>query len=501
MARSARQIDSTTASERLDRASFTHTASGFRYRVVRRGGALTLTFDHPTGTAGSKQLAYAVGSGERAFSYLLSEDGFLFEAPVAYYARSTAWGLAPGYDRYSYPFLSRPIAPACLSCHASGIADIPGTLNRYDAPAFAEGGVSCQRCHGSGERHIAKMASDAHAGGSEIVNPSSLSPAARDSICSQCHLSGDVRVMRPGADWRTYHPGDRLSDSQTVFVRTGKPAGMTITGHVENLAASACKRASGDRLWCGSCHDPHRVPTSAEAPAWFRGRCLACHADKDCSESQAARENVHDHCIGCHMPKSRATDAEHVVMTDHSIPRRPRAASLANVPSDGELVPFDGRATARDFALAYSVAALAQSGESDRARARRLLESALHDTPEDVEVLVSLAEIYRNDGRGDAARPLYARALAINPGHHAALVGMGGVAMEQGRYAEAIRLWTAALAKNVGLELVRLNLGLAQWKTGDRTGAERSLRKALEVNPAFAPARDALARIESAPRQ
>ena len=64
--------------------------------------------------------------------------------------------------------------------------------------------------------------------------------------------------------------------------------------------------------------------------------------------------------------------------------------------------------------------------------------------------------------------------------------------MERGEYREAIRLWTDALSKNAGLELVRLNLSVAFLKIGDRISAELHLRKALELNPAFAPARDLL---------
>ena len=485
MARSARKLDAGTVPERFDRASFTHASSGYRYRVVVRDSGYILDFDDGK-LAASKRLAYAVGSGVRAFSYLIADDGFLFEAPVAYYTATKSWGLAPGYSGYNYPFLTRPIVPGCLSCHASGLQVEPQTLNRYASLPFLEDGVSCERCHGDGGPHVAS--------GQPIVNPAKLPAENRDSICAQCHLTGDVRVMRPGSDWRTFQPGGRLSDSQTVFVRSGKAGGMAVTGHVENLALSACKRVSGDKMWCGSCHDPHRVPTPAEAPAWFRARCLTCHAEKDCGATQQARARAKDDCAGCHMPKAPASDAEHVVFTDHSIPRRPLRRSTPA--ASGDLVTFDGKpASARDLALAYAIAALGKPDAAAKTRARTLLEQAAKAEPNDREVLVSLAEIYRNDSQGERAQPLYERVLAIDPGDLTALVGLGGVRMEHGEYAQAIRLWTTALAKNSGLELVRLNLSLAQWKVGDRTGAEQNLRKALELNPAFAPARETLNRI------
>lgn len=95
----------------------------------------------------------------------------------------------------------------------------------------------------------------------------------------------------------------------------------TVTSHAANLAESACKRASGDRLWCGWCHDAHSTPSNTAQ--WFRAKCLACHAVSACAEKSVARAAVADSCITCHMPRLPVTDAQHVVYTDHSIRRRP----------------------------------------------------------------------------------------------------------------------------------------------------------------------------------
>ena len=111
--------------ESFARASFTHSASGFQYRVT----AYSVEFDKSGALHGRKQLTWFIGSGTIARSYVISADGFLFEAPVAYYARERKWDLAPGYDSYAYPYLTRPIAPGCLACHASLLNVIPGTQN------------------------------------------------------------------------------------------------------------------------------------------------------------------------------------------------------------------------------------------------------------------------------------------------------------------------------------------------------------------------------------
>jgi Flp pilus assembly protein TadD len=479
------------ARETFRSASFTHTKTGWRYRVSEERGAYTLEFNRAAGDpSGKKRLAYAIGSGATARSYLLEDEGFLYEAPVAYYSSSAMWALEPGYADYDYPYLTRPIPPTCLNCHASSLNVVGGTLNRYAGAPFSEGGVSCERCHGAGGEHIARMKSGRTSGGLAIVNPAKVDPEARDSVCWQCHLNGEARVFRNGKDWRSYRPGERLSDSLTVFVRGGGNPATQVTSHAEDLARSACLRNSGGRLWCGSCHDPHALPQAANRVQWFRAKCERCHSPQACTELKSARVQARDNCIGCHMPKTNAADAAHVVATDHSIPRRPRHSLRPAAETAGAtLIAFGGAAAPeRDLGLAYAIAAPHQANADFRLRATELLESATRQSPGDSEALVYLAELYRNGGQPDRALPLYRRALSLNAAQLTAAVGLGGILMESGQLDEAIRLWRGALERNSGLELVRCNLALAQWKTGDVSGARATLVKALSLSPAFAPA-------------
>ena len=414
---------------------------------------------------------------------------------MAYYAAGGKWDLAPNYQTYAYPYLTRPAMPGCLNCHASFLKVIPKTQNRYGNPPFAEGGIACERCHGSGEAHIRKMKAGDVAGGLAIVNPAKLAPDRRDSICSQCHLSGEVRENRAGQDWQSYHPGDRLNDSVVVFVRAAETSGMKVTSHMEKLALSACKRSSGDRLWCGACHDPHFVPSASERVAWFRGKCLTCHDTSACGETQKLRAARQDDCTACHMTKSTVIDAQHVVYTDHSIPKRPHPATPES-PGNLELVAFGAAtASARDTALAYGIAASRTSDTDLRTRAAAMLQEALRSAPDDVEMLLYLAENYRNGDQEEKAVPLYQRAIKLDPAQVTASVGLGGILMERGQYAEAVRLWQDALSKNGGLELVRINMAVAQWRSGDLTGAESSLVKAVSINPGFATPVDLLRQV------
>jgi len=495
MAQSSGPIGGGLIRESLDRAAFDHAATAFHYRVVRDGAGFSVAFEKKDGSArGAKKLAYFVGSGATARSYLLQDDGYLFEAPVAYYSANRRWGLAPGYETYAYPYLTRPVMPACLTCHASSIAVVAGTQNRYGDLPVGEGGVSCERCHGPGEGHIEAMREGGPNSGTAIVNPARLSPESRDAVCAQCHLTGEVRVMRPGRDWQSFQVGQRLSDSMTFFVRAGAMPGMKVTSHVEKLAQSACKRSSGDRLWCGTCHDPHVVPAASERAAWFRRKCLGCHDSAPCKETKEARAVQQDDCTACHMPKTHVTDAQHVVYTDHSIPRRPRGEAVVRASAD--LTVFGGaRADPRDLAVAYGIVASRTRSAADKARALAALEQAEHASPADVEVLLYLAELYRNGDQEDKAVPLYRRAIELDPSQVTASVGLGGILMERGEFSEAIRLWQDALAKNAGLELVRINMAVAQWRSGDPQGAERTLNRAIELNPGFAAPVDLLQKL------
>jgi hypothetical protein len=459
--------------EDLSRATFTQTPTGFRYRIYRDRDKLAFEFVK-LDIRGSRSLPWFIGSGATARSYLLDDEGYLYEAPVAWYAAAKKWDLAPGYDRYAYPFLTRAALPACLNCHATGVTPVAGTHNRFADPPFTAPGIGCERCHGPGERHIAS------ARASDIVNPRKVSADRRDSICAQCHLSGEARVMRAGASWNTFRPGDRLADSVAIFVRRANP-GMTVTSHVEKLQQSACKQAAGDRLWCGTCHDPHGERKSV------RETCSGCHA---CKTRQQ------DNCTGCHMPKSPVTDAQHVVYTDHSIPRRPRQA----VPPSPDIAPFPGYSSApRDLALAWGVITARADQTADRHRAQTLLEQAVRDSPDDAEILVYLAEIYRNTGRPDDAIPLYERALRLDPTQLAAAVGLGGIRMERGQLADAIRLWENTLSRDAGLVLVRTNLAMAYWQSGDTRAAERHLVKAIELAPGLAAPAELLAKLRRSP--
>lgn len=478
------------AQEGFENAEIRDERTGYRYLVQRRNGGYVLQLENANGSVRAQlNMPFYVGSGTVAQSYLLQQDGFLYQSPVAWYAEKARWDLAPGYKRYDQPFLTRPILPGCLQCHASAVEHRPLTQNSYGSPPFLEGGVACERCHGPGAAHIAGVKSGNKNAALAIVSPSRLHAERRDSICSQCHLTGEVRVTRAGRNWQSFAPGDRLADHVAVFVRSDAAPELKVTSHVENLAQSACKKASGDRLWCGTCHDPHSVPAPAKRAAWYRSKCLSCHRRESCTVAPSARREQGDGCAACHMPRNTVADAEHVVYTDHAIRRRttrrpePQARE-ASLKQFGAMQSDD-----RDLGLAYAILAGRESSDALRARALTLLQSAGDAGQRDPEALMYLADLLNRNSRREQAVALYEEAIRADPAQLSASVNLGAIRVEQGNYAEAVRLWSDALAKNPALTLVRTNLALALLKTGERARAENVLRDATRYNPVYVPPR------------
>ena len=124
-----------------------------------------------------------------------------------------------------------------------------------------------------------------------------------------------------------------------------------------------------------------------------------------------------------------------------------------------------------------------------------MLEETERSSPDDVEVLLYLAELYRNGNWEESAIPLYQRAILLDPSQVTASVGLGAILMERGQFSQAVRLWEDALSKNGGLELVRINMALAQWRSGDLRAAETTLLKAVTLNPGFAAPVDLLGKL------
>lgn len=292
-----------------------------------------------------------IGSGTRGRSYLSNEDGILWQSPISWFSSNGHWDVSPGFDLGGGG--RRPIIADCMFCHVHSVEPVTDSINRYRQPLFSgQVSIGCERCHGPGEIHVRERAErDEPAGVDDsIVNPRHLPASLQSGICQQCHLLGSERVVRRGRNVFEYRPGLPFDQFVSVFVRPPSMADMNRSvGQFEQLEVSRCATAEGGRLLCTSCHDPHRAPTHAEAPAYYRGRCQVCHQQesKDCAAPMTERTARSDDCIECHMPRAESSSVVHTSITDHRILRRPGPQSKPRTMSPREvpLVAFERNGT------------------------------------------------------------------------------------------------------------------------------------------------------------
>jgi hypothetical protein len=374
-------------------------AGGLQYSIENRGGHVIHLETRRAASGGivaqsAAEVQFTLGSGRQALAYLIQRDGFVFLSSITRYVRAERWDLSPGYEKKNLHF-ERPVLDTCLFCHANRVENAAGTVNRYEPPIFRGHAIGCERCHGPGELHVRRPAI-VNGRDVTIVNPGALEPALRDAVCEQCHLSGQNRIERLDRRNEDFRPGLPFQQFWIALSVAGI-AENRFVNQVEQMHESRCYRASRGRLGCISCHDPHRLPKPEEEVAYYRQRCVECHAEQGCSLPTAVRQtrSRDDDCIGCHMPRLRSSDVFHGAATDHRIRRRAgetdRSPAIEAPPRRGEgrMVLFhrdlmderERAAARREIGVA-----LAQSYEwpESAAAALPLLEAALSARPDDV---------------------------------------------------------------------------------------------------------------------
>ena len=458
--------ESIRAGESLPSGMIHHSLSGSTLTIQSRGATMQHTVRRG-GASASYPVAYSVGAGEVGFSFLIRIGEYLFQSPASYYSREKKWDLTPGYEGERLLDFTHEITSGCLFCHAGAVKLAARSQDRFIEPALTP--ISCERCHGPSEAHLQNPKAGT------ILNPAKLSPKVRDSVCEQCHLEGATRVLNPGREWFDFHPGDLLESVFATYVRTGGgTAGPNppAVSQVEQLAQSACARASGDKLWCGSCHDPHG-PDQARSTR-VRNVCLGCHA---ASLTKVHPEPAGD-CVSCHMPKLRPGDVAHAAITDHRIPRRIESAKNKKGGGVNELVAWrdpDKTIALRDLGLAYFETAAEDKDNGELGRGYDLLShlapAQLHRDP---ETLFALGSILLEQRQVKLADKFLSEAVKLKP-ENPRYTYTWGVALEaKGDFTAAIM----ELRRSIGLDPSRPDPYLKLAEIYQRTGSE-DLRKSV----------------------
>ncbi len=475
--------------------SVDHRQSGVFYSISLDGDRPCLTYKSSIGEtlSGKRQLDYFLGSGHLGVTYMYTLNGYLLESPVAYYSALKAYDMKPGLENTPTVAPALPMSSECMRCHMSGVQSADrGTINHYSGPPFQHGGITCESCHGDAQSHVL------HPSKASIINPARLDAERRDSICISCHLEGDTSVERRNRSLADYKPGDRIEDYVSYFVYRGADLSNRGVSEVEELSTSKCKLASGDRMSCMTCHDPHSGPPPEERASFYRAKCLGCHTQ----ETFAAKHypGTPD-CTQCHMPAGQAQNIPHVAWTDHRIRRVRNQVELTALTTPSlqpvELVPLLGDdASPRDRALAYYN--LVVDGKlRDVQEPQRALLALKGSDAEDPAVLAALGYLSQLSGDQSAAINYYREALKREPHDLFSSNNLGTLLAASGQLQSAKSLWEDAFQLNEDIESLGLNLALADCKLGDKEKTQEVLRRVLLYSPGSIAAQRKLKAIES----
>lgn len=457
--------------------SFNHAQAHVYYVLEKVEGKPVLKWrnNNAPGGSGQRDLTYFLGSGHLGTTWLYSVNNYLFESPVAWYSATGRYDMKPGLSNATGMLPGLAMQSDCMRCHMSNVLPSDSdTINRYSGLPFLHAGITCEACHGDTAAHLKS------GGKAPVIDLARIAPEKRDSVCISCHLEADITVERAGHSMLNFKPGDSIADFLAFYTYTKSDPLARGVSEVEQFNQSMCKRSSGDRMSCTTCHDPHFRPAPSQRIAYFRSKCLACHGTPTFT---SVHHPDNPDCIGCHMPHNGAQNIPHVAWTDHRILRHPTAESASESIATTTLKPiFSPEANPRDLGMAYYLAYL-KGNSAEGANAWLLLNSQQQLIQNDKAALNALAVLSFERGDPKTGESLLERVLHLDPNDLTAESDLGALMAKQGNLSESLQLLRNAFSRNQDVAGLAMNLARVQCATGDAEGVRNTLKTALIYNP------------------
>ncbi|HYM00727.1 MAG TPA: multiheme c-type cytochrome [Blastocatellia bacterium] len=284
----------------ISNPKLTYRNGPFVYQITRQGDRSIYTVTDGASTI-SEPILSCFGEGVAGQTYLFRHRGVLYESRVSYYPAIRNLDITILHPR-SVPSsiesaIGRPMtleaSEGCFDCHSTTSSDSSGLRLDSLIP-----GITCERCHGPGSKHVAAMKSK------DFGNPNIFNPGSLDSLdqnqefCGFCH-QGFEKVME-------------LEDHGGIENVRFQPYRMFKSrGHL----------VDDPRIGCIACHDPHNH-LKREA-GFYDSKCFACHLSNS-DEKQTGQRSAPPcpvaaaSCVTCHMPKVELPEM-HFKFTDHWI--------------------------------------------------------------------------------------------------------------------------------------------------------------------------------------
>lgn len=542
----------------FDNAEFNY--NGIRTRFFREGDKYIVRTDGEDGKVADFEVAYVFGVYPLQQYLLPLSRGRLQALSIAWDARPAAAGGQRWYhlhpeDDIDYSDPLHWTGPyynwnsRCAECHSTDLQKNFSASNNAYTTTFAEIDVSCEACHGPGEKHVSLATSgalsDAKDSGFAIdlrqrgiwTMPDGKPVAQRTKAldgntqidtCGRCHSRrGTLGNYHYGADLLDthrlslpraplYYPDGQIRDEVYVY---------------GSFLQSKMHRAG---VVCSNCHDPHSLQLRAPGNAV----CAQCHAPATFDTPDHHHHTAGSagaECVACHMPEQTYMGVD--PRRDHSlrIPR-PDLSLVIGVPNACNQCHQDKKAD-------WSLRALRQWGVTFRDTARHPARAFHNLARGDTRAVTTLAQLANDplsapiwrasamDGLGETGsrealqagnallqhddpllRASAVRALAFLPPQHRlqllaplledkilavrmdvalalAPVPLNQLPPQQAHALEALFTeYESVQALHADMPETHVQLGIFRAERGDYAGAEQSYRQAIRLNAQLVPA-------------
>lgn len=225
----------------------------------------------------------------------------------------------------------------------------------------------------------------------------------------------------------TCHPKEVAGFAQSAMAHSVAPAtGVVGEGRLEEVVTDLSEVA--DRVAAGA---------DSVAAAYYRERCLTCHAATLPRDHAAPGRD----CIGCHMQRLPAKDGGHTAFTDHRIARHPASPSdlaegaMAAVKAWREPDPV---VRDRNLALALTAHGMESSNSEEAILGYRMLNRLEPTLSNDPAALTVLGSVLLTAKQPREAETRFTRALALRPNYAPYEVNLASAFLAEGDPARAI---------------------------------------------------------------
>ncbi len=536
---------------------------GVTSRFFKQGDKFFVRTDGRDGKPGDFEIAYTFGVAPLQQYLIAMPGGRLQPLQIAWDAPRKKWfhllplEKAPAGDVLHWTGRYQTANTMCISCHTTGFD------KRYDAASdsfasrWKEPNVSCQSCHGPGERHAQWARSKAEGTAAAtlpgerfglVVDFKASGAQGQVEVCAACHsrrseltaapVPGQPRLdhylpslLQPGL----YHADGQQLDE--VFVdgsfRQSRMYGKGV-GCTDCHNAHTGKLKLAGNAVCLQCHAPQANPKFATAAGAYDtpahhfhkegtagAQCVACHMpSKNYMQIQARPDHslrvprpdlsvkigTPNACTQCHADKPAQWAADRVAAwygpKRRQEPHYGEAFAAARAGRPGAHEALAGLAADRTQPAIVRATALdglrndPRTGDGTRIEATR-----------DASAEVRAAAADSLEALPDAQRLYGLTPLLRDPVRAVRIAAARGLSsLPPGRLDAAARpAFDAALAEYIAAQSVsldmpgaQLNLAVVYQNTGRIELAEKHYLDALRIDPDFTPARANLARLYNA---